>query len=77
MTADELKGIEVHVDELAALVRKNRAKSQVENAIADKIIEKYGEQFAKDVADNITLEEVRQLVMEKMANEIIEEWRTK
>ncbi len=75
MTPDELKGIEVYVDELAAMAIKNRARAQVSSAIAEKVLEKYREPFIKEVAGSITLEEVRQRVIEKITDEIVEEWR--
>lgn len=75
MKESELNGIEVRIDELAAMAIKNRARIKVERAIADKIMKKHGHRFAKEVAQSITLQEMRQIVMEKMAEKIIEEWR--
>jgi hypothetical protein len=77
MEESELSGIEVWIDELAAMAIKNRARIKVEKAIADKIMEKNGHRFTKEVTQLITLPEIRQIVMEKMAEKIIEEWRNK
>lgn len=72
---DGLEGIEVHVDELAALGIKSRARSQVVDAIAEKVLKKYKDPFVKEVAQSITIEEVRGRVLSKMVDEIIEDWR--
>lgn len=77
MKESELSGIEVRIDELAAMAIKNRACIKVERAIADEIMKENGHRFAKEVAQSITLPEMRQLVMEKMAEKIIEEWRNR
>lgn len=77
MNETELKGIEVWIDELAAVAIKNQARIKVERAIVDKIMKKNGHRFAKEVAESITLPEIRQLVIEKMAERIIEEWRNR
>lgn len=77
MEESELSGIEVWIDELAAMAIKNQARIKVEKAIAEKIMKKNGHRFAKEVAQSITLPEIRHLVMEKMAEKIIEEWRNR
>lgn len=68
-------GIDVKVDDLAAAAINARARSEVVDAIAQKVIEKYGEDFMEKVSASITFKEVRALVLNKMADKIIEHWR--
>ena len=72
MTPD---GLEVRVDELAAQVIKGRAKSEVASMLAEKIVEKYGDDFKKEVAQSITFDEVRSRVLNEIVAEIVEKWR--
>lgn len=72
MTPD---GLEVRVDDLAAQVIKGSAKNQAASMIAEKVIEKYGDDFKKEVAQSITFDEVRSRVLNEIVAEIVEKWR--
>lgn len=72
MTPD---GIEANLDELAAMQIKSSSKNTAAHIIAEKIVEKYGEDFIKEVMDGITVEEVRDRVLYKITDDIVENWR--
>lgn len=74
MTQDELDGMSVCVNEIAAMAIKRRARAQVVDAIATKVIEKYKDPFIKDVARSITMDEVRQRVIDKIVEETVRDW---
>lgn len=70
-------GLAVKLDEIARLEISAMSKREAASVIAEKIIEKYGDDLKKEVMESITIEDVRHRVLDGIADEIIENWKDK
>ena len=65
----------VELGDLAVADIKARSKIKVADIIAGKIIEKYGKDIMQEVVKSISEEEIREKVLDRIADKAVENWR--
>lgn len=70
-------GIKVDIDDLATMEIKALSKREVADIIANKVVEKYGDALVEQITSCISIRDIRSIVLDKMADSIIEEWRNR
>lgn len=61
--------------DLETMIIKGMAKDDAARMIAEKICEIHGEKLVKEISESITPSEIKEKVMDMLAERIIAEWK--